>query len=178
MQSIRQEILAMLDSGPKSMSELYEGVRGKRSSIDKARQRLLKQGKIERVDHGVYQKSASLPVNIDFSELSEAEKTNHELNHIGNMIDQTCELVDKIYTTSGMNERLEILANLLQSTVGFVDRARGVYRALEEKATAELAEEYSDSDEVDLDSPEDFTPSEISLRELVNELLLYKEEDR
>ena len=46
MSTIGQEILAMLDSGPKSMSELYEGVRGKRASIDKARQRLLKQGKL------------------------------------------------------------------------------------------------------------------------------------
>lgn len=175
MQSIGQEILAMLASGPKSMSELYEGVRGKRSSIDKARQRLLKQGKIERVDHGVYQKSASPPVNIDFSELSEAEISNHELNHIGDVIDQTCELVDKIYTSSEMEDRLEILENLLQSTVGFVVHARAVYRALEEKATAELAE--VDSDEVDLDSSEDFTPSGISLMELVNQLLLYKEED-
>lgn len=119
MPSIGQEILAMLDSGPKSMSELYEGVRGKKSSIDKARVRLSKQGKIERVDHGVYQKSTSLGVEIDFSGLSDEEKSNHELNHIGDMMDQTCELVDKMYVGTPVVERLEILSNLLKSAAGF-----------------------------------------------------------
>ena len=175
MSTIGQEILAMLDSGPKSMSELYEGVRGKRASIDKARQRLLKQGKIERVDHGVYQKSAPPLAEIDFSELSEDDIFNHELNHIGDMIDQTCELVDQIYTSSEMDERLEILENLLQSTVGFVVSARAVYRALEEKAMAE-ADLDEDEDEEGLGSP-DFTPSGISLMRLVGLLLTYKEVD-
>lgn len=130
MSTIGQEILAMLDSGPKSMSELYEGVRGKRASIDKARQRLLKQGKIERVDHGVYQKSAPPPVNIDFSELSEAEKSNHELNHIGDMIDQTCELVDKMHVGTGVGERLEIMSNLLKSAAGFAEDLQSEFDSL------------------------------------------------
>ena len=167
MPSIRQEILAMLESGPKSMSELYEGVRGKKSSIDKARQRLLKQGKIERVDHGVYQKSASPPVNIDFSELSEEEKSNHELNHIGNMIDQTCELVDKIYHTTDYPERLEILENLLQSAANLLGSARSVYLSVE----SELKAEYPA--DVDKDPDEDYTPSGCPLKEIVG--LLFDE---
>lgn len=170
MSTIGQEILALLDSGPKSMSELYEGVRGKRASIDKARQRLLKQGKIERVDHGVYQKSASPPVEIDFSELSEAEKTNHELNHIGDMIDQTCELVDKIYHTADYPERLEILENLLQSAANLLGSARSVYLSVE----SELKAEYPA--DVDKDPDEDFTASVCPLKEIVG--LLFDEWQR
>ena len=37
MSTISKGILAMLESGPKTISELYEGVPGKRASIDKAR---------------------------------------------------------------------------------------------------------------------------------------------
>lgn len=170
MSTIGQEILVILDSGPKSMSELYEGVRGKRASIDKARQRLLKQGKIERVDHGVYQKSARPRVEIDFSELSEEEKSNHELNHIGDMIDQTCELVDKIYHTAGYPERLEILENLLQSAANLLGSARSVYLAVE----SELKAEYPA--DVDKYPDEDFTASACPLKEIVG--LLFDELSR
>ena len=170
MPSIRQEILAMLDSGPKSMSELYEGVRGKQSSIDKARQRLLKQGQIERVDHGVYQKSARPLAEIDFSVLSEDEKSNHELNHIADMIDQTCDFVDKIHHTANYPERLEILENLLQSAANLLGSARSVYLSLE----SEFEGEYPA--DVDKYPDEDFTPSEYPLKEIVG--LLFDEWQR
>ena len=150
MSTIGQEILALLDSGPKSMSELYEGVRGKKSSIDKARQRLLKQGKIERVDHGVYQKSASPLVEIDFSELSEAEKSNHELTHIGDMIDRTCELVDKMYVGTGVGERLEIMSNLLKSAAGFAEDLRSEFDSLKSVWKADNPE--ADIDKIVQDS--------------------------
>ena len=144
MSTIGQEILAMLETGPKSMSELYEGVRGKKSSIDKARQRLSKQGKIERVDHGVYQKSARPPVEIDFSELSEEDKSNHELNHIGDMMDQTSELVDKMYVGTPVGERLEIMSNLLKSTAGFAADLQSEFDSLKSAWKAENPEKDID----------------------------------
>ena len=56
-QSLGQLILDALDDGEKSMKELYQTVPGKRSSIDKARQRLLKAGEIEKVSQRVYRKN-------------------------------------------------------------------------------------------------------------------------
>lgn len=144
MPSIRQQILDSLDTGPKSMSEIYEAVQGKRASIDKARQRLLKQGEIERVDHGVYQKSTSSEAEIDFSELSDEEKSNHALNHIGDMMDQTVELVDKMYVGTPVVERLEIMSNLLQSAAGFAVDLESEFASLKTVWKADTPEEDID----------------------------------
>ena len=119
MASIRQQILEQLETGQKTIGELYESVKGKRASVDKAVQRLLKRGIIERIDRGIYQKSAPLPAEIDFSELSVDERSNHELNHIGDMMDQTVALVEKMYVGTPVVERLEIMSNLLKSAAGF-----------------------------------------------------------
>lgn len=182
MSTIGQEILAMLDSGPKTMAELYEGVRGKKSSIDKARQRLSKQGKIERVDHGIYQKSAPLPAEIDFSELSEDEKSNHELNHIGDTIDLTCELVDRLYSNDAYDwsEKLETVENLLRSMVHFVGIARATYLELQKRADAELRAEGVDIDRADASMSESRLKrlSEYPLKRLVGELIQYHFDNR
>ena len=93
-------------------SEIYDGVPGKRTSIDKARSRLVKSGKIERVDHGTYRKKevrgARSLGKISWEKLSEEEKSNYELELIGNLIEDCCELMDK----AAYNQNADVVKRL------------------------------------------------------------------
>ena len=177
MASIRQQILEQLETGQKTIGELYASVKGKRASVDKAVQRLLKQGIIERIDRGIYQKKAGLGIEKDFSGLTDEAKSNHELNHIGDTIDLTCELVDRLYSddTHDWNEKLEIVENLLKSTVHFVGLARETYLELWKRADAELRAEGVDIDRADASMSESRLKrlSEYPLKRLVGELIQY-----
>lgn len=182
MASIRQQILEQLETGQKTIGELYESVKGKRASVDKAVQRLLKQGIIARIDRGIYEKKARLGIEIDFSELSEDERSNHELNHIGDTIDLTCELVDRLYSNDAYDwgEKLEIVENLLESMVHFVGVARATYLELWKRADAELRAEGVDIDRADASMSESQLKrlSEYSLKRLVGELIRYHFDNR
>lgn len=119
--TIGQAILAALADGKKSMQELYQRIPAQRASINKARQRLLKAGKIERVARGVYclkgDNSDAAGAEISEKNISEADKLDQWLNLIEATIYEACETIDKAWLTREMplKEKLEYLDNFLQS---------------------------------------------------------------
>ena len=129
MSTISEGILAVLESGPKSVSEIYKGVSGKRTSIDKARSRLLKSGKIERVDHGIYGKKTVLGARrrgkISWEKLTDEEKSNYELKVIADVIEDCSELMDTVAYNQNADvvQRLESLSALFQSCTSFTEGA-------------------------------------------------------
>lgn len=137
MATIGEGILAMLASGPKTISEIYEGVPGKRTSIDKACWRLAKNGEIERVDHGLYRKKAVLGARqrgkISWETLSEDEKDNYRLNLIGAVIEDCCELMERAAYNQDADivEKVESLEALFSSCNSFVESASKALRSLE-----------------------------------------------
>ena len=137
MATIGEGILAMLESGPKTVSEIYEGVPGKRSSIDKARWRLVKNGEIVRVDHGLYRKNTVIGARrrgkISWETLSDDEKSNYELELISDVIEDCCELMDKAAYNQNVDivKRLVSLQLLFGSCGNFVAGALHALRSLE-----------------------------------------------
>ena len=143
MSTISKGILAMLESGPKTMSELYEGVPGKRASIDKARWRLVKSGEIESVDHGVYRKKPVLGARplgkISWKDLTDDEKIDYELNRIADVIEMCSDLIDRSADGQSLTilESVNALEGLLSSCSHFVENTSKELRALEAKWKAE-----------------------------------------
>ena len=137
MSTISKGILAMLESGPKTISELYEGVPGKRASIDKARWRLVKSGEIESVDPGVYRKKPVLGARplgkISWKDLTDDEKIDYELNRIADVIEMCCDVIDRSADGQSLTilERIEALEGLFSSCSNFVESSSEELRALE-----------------------------------------------
>ena len=143
MSTISKGILAMLESGPKTISELYEGVPGKRASIDKARWRLVKSGEIESVDPGVYRKKPVLGArplgNFSWKDLTDDEKIDYELNRISDVIEMCSDLIDRSADGQSLTilERVNALEGLFSSCSNFVENSSKELRALEAKWKAE-----------------------------------------
>ena len=143
MSTISKGILAMLESGPKTISELYEGVPGKSASIDKARWRLVKSGEIESVDHGVYRKKPVLGARplgkISWKDMTDDEKIDYELKRISDVIEMCCDLIDRSADGQSLTilERVNALEGLLSSCSNFVESSSEKLRALEAKWKAE-----------------------------------------
>ena len=127
----------MLESGPKTISELYEGVPGKRASIDKARWRLVKSGEIESVDHGVYRKKPVLGArplgNFSWKDLTDDEKIDYELKRISDVIEMCSDLIDRSADGQSLTilERINALEGLFSSCSNFVENSSEELRALE-----------------------------------------------
>ena len=139
-QSLGQLILDALDDGEKSMKELYQAVPGKRSSIDKARQRLQQAGEIEKVSPGVYRKKEVLisgagdeisvkpeespkeyweliQSNQKFDEMSAGDQEVYFYYLVGQIHIFACKLIDrsKIGENANIADRFKTLAELLAS---------------------------------------------------------------
>ena len=173
MSTIGEGILAMLESGPKTISELYEGVPGKRASIDKARWRLVKSGEIESVDHGVYRKKPVLRARplgkISWKDLTDDEKTNYELNRISDVIEMCCNLIDTSADGQSLTifERLEVLEGLFSSCSNFVESSSKALRSLE----AEWKADGVDVDALYRESYPEKTPLKIMIVLLLDAIL-------
>ena len=141
-QSLGQLILDALDDGEKSMKELYQAVPGKRSSIDKARQRLLKAGEIEKVSQGVYRKKQVLTGGggAEISKnVSEQDKNNDWETLIGDAIESACPIVDGALIAQGekTRERLRLLHAYFSSCANLVAGVCEVADKIEREKTPE-----------------------------------------
>lgn len=145
-QSLGQLILDALDDGEKSMKELYQTVPGKRSSIDKARQRLLKAGEIEKVSQGVYRKKqvlnggggAEISKNVSEQD-KEQDKNNDWETLIGDAIESACPIVDRALMAQGekTRERLRLLHAYFSSCANLVAGVCQVADKIEREKTRE-----------------------------------------
>lgn len=141
-QSLGQLILDALGDGETSMKELYKAVPGKRSSIDKARQRLMNAGEIEKVSQGVYRKKqvrgggggAENSKNV-----SEADKNNDWETLIGEAIESACPIIDGALLAKGQNtrQRLRLLHAYFSSCANLVEGVCQIADKMERENTPE-----------------------------------------
>ena len=140
--SLGQKILEVMGSTETTMREIYDAVPGKRSSIDKARQRLLKAGKIERVSHGVYRKSGDHAGGGDEKNeknVSDWDKDNEWLTLIGNEIEEVCPKVDAstLAKGEGIAGRLELLHGFFASCANITEELYRIAKKIERENTPE-----------------------------------------
>lgn len=142
-----QLVLEAMGNDPIEMIEIYKAVPGKRSSIDKARQRLQQAGKIEKVSPGVYCKKEVLisgagdEISVKpeespeeyweliqshqkFEEMSESDQEDYFYYLVGQIHIFACKLIDssKIGENANIAHRFKTLAEVLEiSHMGFPD---------------------------------------------------------